>query len=386
MLIDVDSDLNTVLLKNRLLFEKVKSQSIFITDHWFNTVAPTILEQGYESRIYSARHESADIASCILPLAIQTKKIFPGVRSRGLISFQNYYSSLFGPILDPFIVQSESFKALDTIVGHIAKESPRWDFIEIRPLNTDTPDFEFSIKALKNAGFIVQKFFCFGNWYLPSVGLSYEDYLASRSSRLRNTLKRKRRKLFREHTVDCNIITSPEEAEAHINAYQAVYTDSWKKPEPHPHFIPQLIRTYAQLGKLRFGILSVDGQPAAAQIWLVHEGIASIFKLAYNDSFVSLSVGSILTEELMRHVLDKDHVHEIDYLTGDDAYKKDWMSHRRERWGILALNPGTPPGILGIIRHVIGHKIRSVAKAFINSGKNRTGNSSPDSGGTTQSS
>jgi hypothetical protein len=385
MLIDVDSDLNNVLLKNRFLFEKVKSKSIFITDHWLNTVAPTILEQGNQSRIYSARHESADHASCILPLAIQTKKIFPGVRSRGLISFQNYYSSLFGPIIDRTIVQNESFTALDTIMHHIANESPRWDFIEIRPLDTGTADFEFTINALKKAGFIVQKFYCFGNWYLPSAGLSYENYLASRSSRLRNTLKRKRKKLFREHTVDCKIITSHEEAEAHINAYQVVYKDSWKKPEPHPHFIPQLIRTYAELGKLRFGILYVDGQPAAAQIWLVHEGIASIFKLAYDDSFVSLSVGSILTEELMRHVLDKDHVHEIDYLTGDDAYKKDWMSYRRERWGILALNPRTPAGILGIIRHVIGHKVRSVAKTFINGNTNRPDTSSPDSGRTTQS-
>jgi len=40
-------------------------------------------------------------------------------------------------------------------------------------------------------------------------------------------------------------------------------------------------------------------------------------------------------------------VHEIDYLTGDDTYKKDWMSHRRERWGIIAFNPRTPRGLLG---------------------------------------
>ena len=45
----------------------------------------------------------------------------------------------------------------------------------------------------------------------------------------------------------------------------------------------------------------------------------------------------------MQHVIDTDHVEEVDYLTGDDAYKQDWMSHRRERIGLVAFNPRTPP-------------------------------------------
>jgi CelD/BcsL family acetyltransferase involved in cellulose biosynthesis len=39
----------------------------------------------------------------------------------------------------------------------------------------------------------------------------------------------------------------------------------------------------------------------------------------------------------MRHVLDVDRAAVVDYLTGDDAYKRDWMSHRRERVGVSAL-------------------------------------------------
>ena len=40
----------------------------------------------------------------------------------------------------------------------------------------------------------------------------------------------------------------------------------------------------------------------------------------------------------MEHVIDTDKVHDVDYLTGDDAYKKDWMPDRRERWGIAVFN------------------------------------------------
>jgi hypothetical protein len=36
------------------------------------------------------------------------------------------------------------------------------------------------------------------------------------------------------------------------------------------------------------------------------------------------------------------------------------MSHRRERWGILALNPRTVKGLMGIARHAGGRLIRNL--------------------------
>jgi hypothetical protein len=48
---------------------------------------------------------------------------------------------------------------------------------------------------------------------------------------------------------------------------------------------------------------------------------------------------------LMQYVIDQDRVEVIDYLCGDDAYKKDWMSHRRERWGVWIFNRRTPRGL-----------------------------------------
>jgi CelD/BcsL family acetyltransferase involved in cellulose biosynthesis len=57
---------------------------------------------------------------------------------------------------------------------------------------------------------------------------------------------------------------------------------------------------------------------------------------------------------MMQHVIDVDEVVEVDYLVGDDPYKKDWMNHRRERWGIVAYNPSTFLGVVGIVRQVLG--------------------------------
>ena len=56
----------------------------------------------------------------------------------------------------------------------------------------------------------------------------------------------------------------------------------------------------------------------------------------------------------MRHVIEVDRVKEVDYLIGDDPHKQFWMSHRRERWGIVAYNPRTLTGALGLLREVLG--------------------------------
>ena len=46
------------------------------------------------------------------------------------------------------------------------------------------------------------------------------------------------------------------------------------------------------------------------------------------------SPGTILTQYLMRYVIDTDKVAEIDFLTGNEHYKQDWMTVRREHLGI----------------------------------------------------
>jgi hypothetical protein len=69
---------------------------------------------------------------------------------------------------------------------------------------------------------------------------------------------------------------------------------------------------------------------------------------------------------MLEHVLDVDKVREVDYLTGDDAYKANWMSDRRERWGIMAFNPKTIRGNLGIVRHIGGQRLKSTWSCFSN--------------------
>jgi CelD/BcsL family acetyltransferase involved in cellulose biosynthesis len=125
--------------------------------------------------------------------------------------------------------------------------------------------------------------------------------------------------------------------------------------------MPGLIRLCAARRWLRMGIAYHENVPVAAQLWIVNAGRAAIYKLAYDQAFARLSAGTVLTARLMRQVIDEERVDEVDYLVGDDDYKKDWMTHRRARLGIVAYDWRHWRGLGGMLLQGIGQARRRLA-------------------------
>lgn len=314
------------------LFAEAGEASFFLTLAWYRNLAGQALPKDCRERIYVASVGS-DVRG-ILPMKF-TAALSTLLAGRKLEALSNYYSSLFMPLV------TSGGDSLQALADAIARE--RWDSVDFHPMAQDSPLFGGLVTAMKHSGMSVQSYYCFGNWYLEVNGRSYQDYSNALPSKLKNTLKRKG-KQFSAMTSRIEIITGIDGVDRAIAAYQKVYNSSWKIQEPHPGFMPGLIRLCAEHGWLRLGLAYLDEEPIAAQLWIVKDGIAAIYKLAYDEKFSRLSAGSILTAKLMEHVIDVDRVREVDYLTGDDEYKKDWMSGRRERWGIIAYNRHTLRG------------------------------------------
>jgi CelD/BcsL family acetyltransferase involved in cellulose biosynthesis len=234
--------------------------------------------------------------------------------------------------------------------------------LELGPIDTASADAWAD--ALHASGWRCFRRAAFGNWYLPCEGLGFDAYLAQRPAVTRNTYKRKLRQFTSAHGgLRLSLVSSPEQLDEALVAYERVYSRSWKPLESHPAFIRSWARQCAAAGWLRLGLAWQGDEPIAAQFWYTAFGKAHVFKLAYDESATRMSAGTVLTGYLLQHALDHDQVREVDYLSGDDAYKQAWMSHRRQRWRLLAFNPRRLPGLLGAAEAEIRQWWRQLMRA-----------------------
>jgi CelD/BcsL family acetyltransferase involved in cellulose biosynthesis len=263
------------------------------------------------------------------------------------VALANYYASLYAPMAGDAPDRPAAARALVAAVGQVR---PRAVTVQLAPLDAETADTTVMAEAFAGDGWYLRRYTCFGNWTLPCAGLTFDAYLAGRDSQLRNTLARKQKKLLSAGTLE--IATRPDEVDRAMDAYDAVYARSWKQPEPYPGFVRGWARQCAARGWLRLGVARIGDEPVAAQFWFTLGGRASIFKLAYDEAQSKWSAGTVLTAHLMRHALEVDRVVEVDYLTGDDPYKRAWMTHRRERVGLIACNLRSPLGLVAAATEV----------------------------------
>jgi CelD/BcsL family acetyltransferase involved in cellulose biosynthesis len=270
---------------------------------------------------------------------------------RGVEALGNYYTPIFAPL--PFGAADP--EALRRLLESAAAER-RAHTMRFAPMDPDAPVFEEIVRQLRAIGWKPFRFFCFGNWYLDAPG-DWETYVKQRAASMREIRRRARK--FNEAGGALEVITEAARADEALAAFQEVYSASWKKPEPYPEFIPGLVRLLASAGALRMGVATLAGRPIAAQLWYVTGRKASSYKVAYHEDYAAFSLGNILTAHLMRHVIERDHIEEFDFLIGDDAYKKFWTSARRERWGIVAYDPRTPIGAALTAREIAGRATKS---------------------------
>lgn len=276
-------------------------------------------------------------------------------------ALSNFYTCLYGPLGTAHAINLADTEAL---VSQL-RELPGSAVVQLQPLDASSAWLSAFERALHAKGYWSDRYFCFGNWYQPVPSCGFAAYWADRPSPLRHSVERGRRRLDKAGPWGIDIATSEsDDLEAVIAAYESVYAQSWKQLEPCSGFMPGLIRTAAREGWLRLGVLRLNGDALAAQLWLVHAEKANIYKLAYVKGVEKLSAGSVLTAALMQHVMDIDLVKEVDYLSGDDSYKADWMALRRERVGLLACDLWRWQGWLAAGRHVLGRWGRRIKARF----------------------
>jgi hypothetical protein len=317
--------------------------SFFMSYDWFVLFETHITSQK-NSQIYLLCLFEDNVPVAVLPLFtyISDSKI------KILSSLSNYYTPIFDLLYNEVLISRK--EALSLIFIYQKHFFKKFDQIDIYPLNqVDGWEYESLFKSLFFRPVVYHKTI---NW--TNDFTDFSSLFKSFSPKLKNTIKRKTKKLLAEKDVEFTVTKCKEQALKKLQKYEEIYEKSWKVSEPYPNFIRQLVATSAERGELRLGALSVNDEDVAAQIWFVVGDEAYIYKLAYKPEYRRYSVGTILTYKMFEYCSTEDLVTKIDFLTGDDKFKQDWMTKQHELIGIQWTNMLSFKGfILGIINELM---------------------------------
>jgi CelD/BcsL family acetyltransferase involved in cellulose biosynthesis len=306
---------------------------------WFETLARTTLSPGEHAVLVVALHEG------------RPKAALPLVRSRDVLrALTAPYTTRYAPPLpDPAVARELGVRAREYVSAVLRMDG----------LDTSDPGAAAYLEGLSQTGLTVARYQGFANWYEPVS--DFGTWWNARPSRLKTTV---RRKLAAARKRDVSFRCLRDGLSEAVGLYQDIYGQSWKNVEPHPDFIATMVRALAPEGLIRIGTMSLGGRPVAAQIWLVCEGRATIFKLAHREDAAELSPGTLLTHHMAENLIREDSLFEIDFGRGDDAYKRDWLSLCRTRTGIIAADWRKAAGLAAIAKDILPARLNSFVKAF----------------------
>ncbi|MBU0824796.1 MAG: GNAT family N-acetyltransferase [Alphaproteobacteria bacterium] len=288
--------------------------SPFDRAHWFD-----LLEAyGFAGQGRVDAHGRAGAVTAWLPLRIEK----PG-DAAGLT---NWYSFAIHPLYTGDGDRGPALRALFHNLRHSAAH------LTLYPVS----DPDALTAALRAVGWWVRTTPAGDRHWLDLGDMNHDAWWASRPGALRSTVQRKAKKGI----VDIQLLTEFDDGS--WAAYEQIYAASWKPEEGHPALLRAFAESEGAGGRLRLGIARIDGIPVAAQFWTVEDGTAFIHKLAHVEDSLKASPGTLLSAALFRHVIEIDRVKRVDFGTGNDAYKRDWMNRHDPLWRIEAFNPSRP--------------------------------------------
>jgi CelD/BcsL family acetyltransferase involved in cellulose biosynthesis len=316
--------------------------SVFAGRSWWDVVLSDAMPPGASAVLMVCR--AGGRVAAVIPM------LRPRVRG-GLQSLTTPYSCRYTPVVASSLGSARRIAVLRAFsdfcrpggVIRLDAIPAEWDGL---------PDL---LTGARQAGLRPLRFDHFGNWHEEVAGLDWAGYLARRPGVLRETIRRRLRRASRQPEARFALLTAPAEVDVAAEAFETVHRRCWKDPEPYPSFNVALMRAMADLGLLRFALWSLGSTPVAVQLWVVEKcGRATILKLAHDEAFTAYSPGTVLTALTLRHLLDQEHATEIDFGRGDDNYKQGWAAQRRQRIGLLLVDPWRLPGALQLGRHTLG--------------------------------
>jgi CelD/BcsL family acetyltransferase involved in cellulose biosynthesis len=233
----------------------------------------------------------------------------------------------------------------------VGKLPCRWDVLRIGRLLESSPIAEEFIKFLAGSG-LAHRIRREQPSFLLSLDHGYDGFLASRSPKFRNYLRRKTRKLEAAGRLEVRRAghdVAVEEAYGHLLEIEA---RSWKhangsaisdRPRQR-EFYRLLCEGASRSGRLHLMVMYLDDRPIAFNLGITAGDRYSYLKTSFDEELRPYSPATVLRARLVES-LCAEGIRSLDFPAEPYRWEEQWTDRLRWHCSVLAFNR-TPMGLL----------------------------------------
>ena len=183
----------------------------------------------------------------------------------------------------------------------------------------------------------------------------FENYMETVfGPKTRQGLRRKYRKLAELGAAEFLSLEKPEEISRWLDAVMDLDRRSPKGQRgdgifhkaPARAFYRLLLENMAAKGRVRLGILTINGRLAAYEIGFVGRGAYRMHNMAYDAEFAECSPGRLLMLDMLERMMAQG-IPAYDFMQNDQEFKRQMSTHESRLWDLIIF----PRTLRGLVIH-----------------------------------
>jgi CelD/BcsL family acetyltransferase involved in cellulose biosynthesis len=297
---------------------------------WAESAPPQELDAAFVVAVYSAN----GAVDALLPMRLREAR-FRKARTKALAWA---IDGVGAP--DHLEIPAQPGRSLDAVLR--AVEDLPWHVMILGNVAADAPGVGQLANALRRSGLSVRRTPTEPCPYLD-LPASWDSYLARLSSSRRETIRRKERRLRREHKVSVTDYV-PERLDDGWRVLQALHARRWDgggvlADSRLDHLLRRFTSELAMRDEVWLTTLDVDDVPVAAWYGFAWNDTVYFYQSGRDPRWEPASVGLVLMSLMIRRAIDRGY-RRFDFLRGREAYKLTWTSTERPNYEVIAFRQG----------------------------------------------
>lgn len=279
----------------------------------------------------------------IAPLQITERRIL-GKAYRAL-----EFLAMTEDILRPTMLfpSADRERLLAALNDFLAEQRGSWDAIELDELACSDPLIE-SMRRLASSSRCLYRETPFHPCpFLDLSSQSWASYIDGRSSKLRKNLRSGARRLAESGSVDLEIYRTPADILRGFERFRELARRSWKHAAKigiaddarYETFYARLLEIFARRQGARVLILTAEGNPVAATLAVVSDGVYYSLQIVHDEAHARCSPGTLLECRELELLFGDGGVRRYEFMGGALSNKLRWTEAAVETVCISVVQP-----------------------------------------------